>query len=336
MDHLRRFAVAFVAFAVSGNFAAAAAGQNLQVLVGSAAPDDEGIAAIPIVLVSGGAVVGGLQNDILFDNTIVSLAAVSSCQLNPAISFLAEGCDTPETTSLPCKNMIPRLRQCGADPQPAGCPPGSGPNLSVFRALIVPTAVLTMNPIPDGTLYTCRFDVLDAERLPAALDNRDVLVSDPLGERLTPVIAGSGAVLPAPEPTFTATETSTPASSPTAPDTPTASNTPTPTSTATLTPTSTATSTPTSSHTPTPTSSHTPTPSPSPTTTVTAGACVGDCDGSGAVTVDEITRLVSIALGTQGVAVCPSGDRDGDEMITVDEIQTAVNLGLNGCPQFPL
>jgi hypothetical protein len=226
--------------------------------------------------------------------------------------------------------MIPRLRQCGADPQPAGCPPGSGPNLSVFRALIVPTVVLTMNAIPDGTLYTCQFEVLDSERLPAALENRDVLVSDPLGERLAPVVAGDGAVLPAPEPTFTATETSTPDSSPTAPDTSTPSNTPTPTSTATMTPTSTATSTPT------PTSSHTPTPPPSPTATVTPAACVGDCDTSGAVTVDEITRLVSIALGTQGVALCSSGDRDGDEMITVDEIQTAVNLGLNGCPPPPL
>lgn len=309
---------------------------SVQIDIGSASADAEGIASIPVSLVSAGAAVGGMQNDILFDNTIVSLAGVTSCQINPAIGTPPECFDDPGNTSLPCKTMNRRLRQCGADPQPPGCPEGAGPDLSVFRALIAPTAVLTMNPIPDGVLYTCVFQVVDAGRLPAALSNRDVSVSDPIGVRLTPVVAGDGAVLPTPEPTPTATETSTPTRSATAADT----QTPTITSTATLTPTQSPTpadtATSTATATPSFTPSHTPTlsatPSPSPTVTATPELCVGDCDGSGAVTVDEITRIVSIALGTQELAVCTSGDRDGDQAITVDEIQTAVNFGLNGCP----
>jgi len=48
-------------------------------------------------------------------------------------------------------------------------------------------------------------------------------------------------------------------------------------------------------------------------------------DGRGApsqieVTVDEITVLVSVALGTQDIAACTPGDRDGDQSITVDEL----------------
>lgn len=309
---------------------------SVQIDIGSASADAEGIASIPVSLVSAGDAVGGMQNDILFDNTIVSLAGATSCQLNPAIGTPPECFDDPDNTSLPCKTMNRRLRQCGTTPQPAGCPEGSGPNMSVFRALIAPTAVLTMNPIPDGVLYTCVFQVVDADRLPAALNNRDVLVSDPMGGRLTPVVAGDGAVLPPPEQTSTPTETPTPTVSATAASTPTATITPTSTQTPTqsLTPTDTATSTATA--TPSPTSSHTPTlsatPSPSPTVTATPELCAGDCDGSDAVTVDEITRIVSIALGTQELAVCTSGDRDGDQAITVDEIQTAVNFGLNGCP----
>lgn len=65
--------------------------------------------------------------------------------------------------------------------------------------------------------------------------------------------------------------------------------------------------------------------------TVQGAACVGDCDGDGFVTVDEIVRMVNIALGQQPLSVCPAADGNGDGQVTVDEIVRAVNNALNGC-----
>lgn len=61
-------------------------------------------------------------------------------------------------------------------------------------------------------------------------------------------------------------------------------------------------------------------------------ACLGDCDGSGAVTVDEIITMVNIALGQGSVDSCPAGDSDGSGTITVDEIVSGTNNALTGCP----
>jgi hypothetical protein len=81
---------------------------------------------------------------------------------------------------------------------------------------------------------------------------------------------------------------------------------------------------------PTPTPTETgPIPTATPTTPPTG--CVGDCDGSGAVTVDEIVTMVNIALGTQPVGNCLAGDSDGSNTITVDEILSAIQNALNGC-----
>lgn len=63
----------------------------------------------------------------------------------------------------------------------------------------------------------------------------------------------------------------------------------------------------------------------------TPPTCVGDCDGSGEVTVDEIVKMVRVALGDAPVAECPAGDADSDGSITVDEVITAVNTALGGC-----
>lgn len=60
--------------------------------------------------------------------------------------------------------------------------------------------------------------------------------------------------------------------------------------------------------------------------------CVGDCDGGGTVTVDEIVSMVNVALGSRPVADCSAGDRNGDGEITVDEIVAAVNNALGECP----
>jgi hypothetical protein len=44
-----------------------------------------------------------------------------------------------------------------------------------------------------------------------------------------------------------------------------------------------------------------------PATAATA-RCVGDCDGSGDVTVNEIIIMVNIALGNVGIDTCTAGD----------------------------
>jgi hypothetical protein len=63
--------------------------------------------------------------------------------------------------------------------------------------------------------------------------------------------------------------------------------------------------------------------------------CVGDCDRSGAVTVDEIVRSVDIALGNSALSGCPAIDGNNDGQVTVDELVVAVNNALNGCSASP-
>ncbi|HVM98436.1 MAG TPA: hypothetical protein VMT89_18725, partial [Candidatus Acidoferrales bacterium] len=132
---------------------------------------------------------------------------------------------------------------------------------------------------------------------------------------------------PPPSPTAsqtgTPTQTLVPSATPTVTDTPPPSLTPSPTE---VLPT--ATPTPTSTDSPTPTV----TPIPSASPTATAPPCPGDCDGSGDVTVDELIKLVNVALGSAPISACPTADRDQSGDITIDEIIAAVNEALDGCP----
>jgi len=138
---------------------------------------------------------------------------------------------------------------------------------------------------------------------------------------------------PTPTLTVTATPTSTSTATPlTIPTrTPTATPTPTFTSTPSVTPTDTASPTPTPSGAPTLSPSPTSTSTPPGTTTPTPIPCVGDCDSSGQVTVDEILSMVHVALGNPNISTCLAGDANHDNQITVDEILTAVGTALNGC-----
>ncbi|MCX8073930.1 MAG: Ig domain-containing protein [Candidatus Binatia bacterium] len=63
-----------------------------------------------------------------------------------------------------------------------------------------------------------------------------------------------------------------------------------------------------------------------------AQGCVGDCNGDGEVTVDEVVRGVNVALGGLELTICPAFDRDGDAVVAIDEIVAAVGFLLNGCP----
>ena len=59
--------------------------------------------------------------------------------------------------------------------------------------------------------------------------------------------------------------------------------------------------------------------------------CPGDCDGSGAVTVDELIRGVDIALGQQAVSACAVLDTDADGLVSIAELVAAVEHALAGC-----
>jgi hypothetical protein len=68
--------------------------------------------------------------------------------------------------------------------------------------------------------------------------------------------------------------------------------------------------------------------------TGTAGSCVGDCDSSGEVTVNELIILVNIALGSADNSACPHGI-PAAATVDISLIIQAVNNALNGCPAPP-
>jgi len=162
-----------------------------------------GMATVNVSLASNGGSVGGMQNDIIFDNTKVQLANAQACRINAAIGLTPNGMDCMEDTSVgPCKNLSRVLNVCGGTPQAQGCPEGATSTTSVFRGIIAATAAPNNNPIPDGVLYTCTFAVTTT---PADLDNNNVVVSNPTGTRLDSVgddgvISGEGGG-PTPTPT---------------------------------------------------------------------------------------------------------------------------------------
>ena len=75
----------------------------------------------------------------------------------------------------------------------------------------------------------------------------------------------------------------------------------------------------------------TPTPTATPTPTTSPASCAGDCSDLGQVTVEEIVRLASIALGDADLSACPDGIPSGRPVDVVLILQ-AVNNALKGCP----
>lgn len=63
--------------------------------------------------------------------------------------------------------------------------------------------------------------------------------------------------------------------------------------------------------------------------------CPGDCDGDGAVEINELVLGVGIGLGQQPVSACPSFDRNGDGEVRVDELISGVLAALSGCETGP-
>lgn len=71
---------------------------------------------------------------------------------------------------------------------------------------------------------------------------------------------------------------------------------------------------------------------PTPTPTPAPSACAGDCDHGGSVTIGELIRGVSIAMGNSAVAACNAVDADSDGRVTISEVVQAVGNALTGCP----
>jgi len=69
--------------------------------------------------------------------------------------------------------------------------------------------------------------------------------------------------------------------------------------------------------------------------TAASAVCVGDCDGSGDVSIDEVITMVNISLGSAPVSNCTAGDPDGNGQVDITEVIQAVNNALNGCPSAP-
>ncbi len=59
--------------------------------------------------------------------------------------------------------------------------------------------------------------------------------------------------------------------------------------------------------------------------------CAGDCNGDGAVRVNELIAMVRVALGNGAVDDCSAGDANGDGSIRIDDLIAAVRSGLRGC-----
>src|SRR5262249_49385267 len=149
-------------------------------------------ATIPVTLASGGESVGGMQNDILFDNTQLTLSA-GDCRINADIGTVPDGCNQDPVVG-PCKTLSKTLKQCGTNPQPAACPANAPTTMSLSRAIVAAPAVPNTNPIPDGVLYTCVFSMATGATLPATLTNMNIVASSPTGTRLTDVSGSNGSV----------------------------------------------------------------------------------------------------------------------------------------------
>jgi len=80
-----------------------------------------------------------------------------------------------------------------------------------------------------------------------------------------------------------------------------------------------------------PAGTNTPTPPTTPAPTHTPTGCVGDCDGSNAVTVHELIIMVNLDLADAQASACPQGLPNGST-VDIALIVRAVNNALHGCP----
>ena len=61
-------------------------------------------------------------------------------------------------------------------------------------------------------------------------------------------------------------------------------------------------------------------------------ACVGDCDGGGAVTIGEVVLASRIFLETSRIEECAAADANGSGDVSIGEVVTSSQSFLSGCP----
>ena len=62
-----------------------------------------------------------------------------------------------------------------------------------------------------------------------------------------------------------------------------------------------------------------------------SGPCVGDCNHTGSVTVEDLVTGANIVLGRFALDRCPAFNCNGNGRVTIDCLVAAVNNALNGC-----
>lgn len=59
--------------------------------------------------------------------------------------------------------------------------------------------------------------------------------------------------------------------------------------------------------------------------------CPGDCNGNGAVAINELITGVNVVLGNSDLSVCPAFDVNDSGTVTINELVAAVAASLEGC-----
>src|SRR5262245_11737750 len=90
--------------------------------------------ALTVEVVAIGDNIGGTQNDILFDTSVVNLSGANKCVINFDIGTAAPGCAEDPPVG-PCKNLSRNLANCGVSPSAPGCE-GQPPTVSRFRGIV--------------------------------------------------------------------------------------------------------------------------------------------------------------------------------------------------------
>ena len=148
-----RSAAILVAIAI-----AASSAHAVGIDCGSTTAAGGGVAAVAVTLTNDPkTAVAGMQNDLEFDDAILTLD-LTNCTINPNIGPGTDADKSLENSLL-------------ADP-------------ARVRNIIV--ALENVNPIPDGELYTCAFEVdPEAPLGDVILENTRLVASDPQGNRLS-------------------------------------------------------------------------------------------------------------------------------------------------------
>ena len=134
---------------------AAPAGGSIVLQATSAAVADPGdVADVCVDLDSGGAEVAGTQNDLVWDGSCATLSDASACRINPASG----------------KELFGNVSH-----QPD----------FTYRAVVLSLA--DVDPIPDGELYCCAFEVDAPPGSCCAINVTNPAASDPSGRALLPI-----------------------------------------------------------------------------------------------------------------------------------------------------